>query len=324
MNTATTNKAVIRVFMLATMAGVLAAPAAGSGTLKAVMPGAKQSAVARARDSGAGGRIVFASGGTTIHGDFLGDLYVVNADGKDLRRLLRTRDISEQDPATSPDGARIAFSRYGYVYPPSRWTGIWVVDADGTNAKRLSNAGDNPAWSPDGRAIAFSSWRSGKCALVVMSASGGPQRSLNKFGPTSGCFSHPTWSPDGRKIAFERGYQIYVMPTDGSSGPRRITRTGFETSPAWSPDGRHIAFIRGRDIYVMSASGTRRQRLTRTRALEYNPAWSPDAQKMAFVADTDPNGFANEDVWVMDADGRNARRLVHTRTDDSTPSWSRQ
>jgi len=200
------------------------------------------------------------------------------------------------------------------------------VDADGTNAKRLSNAGDNPAWSPDGRAIAFSSWRTGKCALVVMSASGGHKRSLNKFEPTSsGCFSHPTWSPDGRKIAFERGYQIYVMSADGSTGPLRITQTSnpSDTSPAFSPDGRQISFNRSGDIYVMSGTGTRQRRLTRTRALEYAPAWSPDGRKIAFVADTDPNGFGNEDVWVMDADGRNAHRLVHTRADDSTPSWSR-
>jgi TolB protein len=266
---------------------------------------------------GAAGTLAFASGGTTIHGDFLGDLYVVSASGKDLRRLIRTPDVSEGNPAWSPDGAKIAFDRYGYVFPVSRWEGLWVMDASGGNLERLARNGDQPAWSPDGRRIAFVRGRSGKCALSVMNPNGGDTRTLTRYEPTtSGCFSSPTWSPDGRKIAFERGYQIWVTFADGRGRPQRLTRSAHpsDVSPDWSPDGHLIAFDRNGDIYVMNVDGSAARRLTQGHGPEYGPAWSPDGRRIAFVR--------TEDIWVMNADGHGAHRVIRTRGYDSAPVWS--
>ena len=51
--------------------------------------------------------------------------------------------------AFSPDGSRIAFrsERDG--------GGVFLMDADGGNLRRLTNEGFNPAWSPDGREIVY-------------------------------------------------------------------------------------------------------------------------------------------------------------------------
>lgn len=62
---------------------------------------------------------------------------------------------SARDPAWSPDGTRIAYS----LGKNERFS-IWVADADGSNATRITNdtgavADLAPAWSPDGRHIAF-------------------------------------------------------------------------------------------------------------------------------------------------------------------------
>jgi len=78
------------------------------------------------------------------------DIYVMNADGSKHRRLTRTAR-SEQSPAWSPDGRRIAYSSFGMAGSPSF---VYVVDADGSNPRRLA-AGYAPGWSPDGRRIAF-------------------------------------------------------------------------------------------------------------------------------------------------------------------------
>jgi len=50
------------------------------------------------------------------------------------------------EPTWSPDGSKIAFVRKD---------GIYVMNADGSGQRRLTDAGGGPAWSPDGSKIAF-------------------------------------------------------------------------------------------------------------------------------------------------------------------------
>jgi Tol biopolymer transport system component/polyisoprenoid-binding protein YceI len=75
------------------------------------------------------------------------DIFSINPDGSGLRRLTSDPAYDYQ-PRWSPDGKRIAFIRAG---------AIWVMDADGRNAKRLTPAlrADSPTWSPDGKRLAF-------------------------------------------------------------------------------------------------------------------------------------------------------------------------
>src|SRR4029079_12090585 len=60
-------------------------------------------------------------------------------------------------PAPSPDGKKIAFTK---VPPEGGNTELYVMNADGTGATRLTNDAtfeEWPAWSPDGSEIAFTS-----------------------------------------------------------------------------------------------------------------------------------------------------------------------
>jgi Tol biopolymer transport system component len=69
-------------------------------------------------------------------------------------------DLEDTSPVYSPDGLNIAFARKSL--DPALWTPgrqLWVMPADGTEARALSNAPyfnhSSFAWSPDGQRIAY-------------------------------------------------------------------------------------------------------------------------------------------------------------------------
>ena len=77
------------------------------------------------------------------------DIYVVNVDGTDLRRLTHNRS-EDRYPAWSPDGRKIAFVSHRNVVDG----GIFLMNADGENVTELTRAGEShPSWSPDGTKI---------------------------------------------------------------------------------------------------------------------------------------------------------------------------
>jgi len=80
-------------------------------------------------------------------------IYAVRRDGSMLRRLTPP-GREAQYPAWSPDGNRIAFT---YVEPGGGFR-IYVMNEDGTNITRLTEGPEDnwPVWSPDSSRIAFS------------------------------------------------------------------------------------------------------------------------------------------------------------------------
>ncbi|MEP7243845.1 MAG: hypothetical protein ABI885_09175, partial [Gammaproteobacteria bacterium] len=54
----------------------------------------------------------------------------------------------------------------------------------------------------------------------------------------------PVQSPDGKTLAFSALGHLYLMPLDGRSKPRRLTKGDVpEFHPSWSPDGRDLVFV---------------------------------------------------------------------------------
>jgi len=192
-------------------------------------------------------------------------IYAVNIDGSELTKLTTDGSINDS-PSWSPDGKGIAF--YSDRDPDGRWK-IWVMNADGSNQKRLTDIhgtsnpifyGDSgPVWLPDGSKILFNGYRDFNgarncyvinCAeLFVMNADGSNDRPITNDPNRRGLYTTPKWSPDGAKIvtslelgsigdSASQGRVIIVMNADGSNQlnlSNRSDRAFFDVSVDWQP-----------------------------------------------------------------------------------------
>ncbi|UCC25436.1 MAG: PD40 domain-containing protein [Gemmatimonadales bacterium] len=170
---------------------------------------------AEATISPTGDRIVFTS---VRNGDL--DLYSMNLDGSDLVQL--TDRIGYDGGAFySPDGSKIVWRAHypddpeeiadyqsllgqGLIRPSA--LEVWVMDADGSNQRQVTNNGAanfGPFWHPDGERIIWSSNQG---------------------------------DPSGRE------FDLFMIHEDGT-GEERITHTGdFDGFPMFSPDGRYLVW----------------------------------------------------------------------------------
>jgi serine/threonine protein kinase/Tol biopolymer transport system component len=155
---------------------------------------------------------------------------------------------ADTNPQFSPDGGRVAFTSFR-----SGQQEIWVADANGMHALRLTSLGGEgaaacPRWSPDGRSIAFDFGAAAteNVDIYVISSSGGPPRRVTT---SPAIDATPSWSRDGRFIYFqsnrEDSWQVWKVPATGAqeSEARRVTRGGG-SHPIESIDARHVYFAR--------------------------------------------------------------------------------
>ena len=196
--------------------------------------------------------------------DMLGDIYSMPIGGGEAKALTST--ISwEMQPRFSPDGKSIA-----YTSDAGGGDNIWIMAADGSNAKQVSKESfrllNNPAWSPDGRFVVarkhFSSTRSlGAGEMWLYSVSGGKGVRMNEAPTKQKDLGEPIFSPDGRYVYFSQDttpgptfeyskdsngiiYRIKRLDTKSGKIINFVQDAGGSVRPTPSPDGKSLAFVR--------------------------------------------------------------------------------
>jgi len=74
------------------------------------------------------------------------DIYVMDADGANVKRLTDPGPSSEWFPKWSPNGTRIAFCSDRDDLDNPAGSDIYIMNADGTGIQRITNTPDNEAW----------------------------------------------------------------------------------------------------------------------------------------------------------------------------------
>jgi len=186
------------------------------------------------------------------------DIYVMNFDGAEVKRLTKKLNLNNASPAWSPDGKKIVFISFSGS-PMQPKADIYVVNFDGTGLERLTMSGDNfsPDWSPDGKKILFVSSRTGHEELYTFDFETQKTVQLTDLKAQIGS---PEWSPDGSKIVFmmDKDYKssyICLISSDGSHFQQLDTGSSYNYVPYWAPDGQSITYIASnkhvQDIYIM-------------------------------------------------------------------------
>jgi hypothetical protein len=202
-----------------------------------------------------------------------GSLVTMEPDGAGMKTLFAYGNPGDaRAPAWSPDGSKLAFTMGG-----SRFTRLYVVNADGSDLRALTPEGSlsTSTWSPDGQRIAFDDCSNGICDIRAIDVTGNNRVRLSNSAATGDSYHQPSWSPDGAKILLvvcRNGCTLGLL--DVSSGG--VTKWSVSGScPVWSPDGTQFAVVNSRNIDIFTANGQPVRSIYAPTLFSCRVAWSP-------------------------------------------------
>ena len=264
------------------------------------------------------------------------------------------------DPAVSPDGRIVAFTRLGGDH------GLYLINIDGSNERLIySGNGDirAPTWSPDGQWIAFTRAAGeyecrdlgfGICipdspflkgfplahrpewGLSRVDSNGQNFRDINALTSTHA----PSWGQGG--IVYQATTSLEITQDTPNGQTHALATVTYYEDPDWQPGGDRIVFQSREgshwEIFAINADGTGTVALTRPVTTLVNklpsnvaPAWSPDGKTIAYLSSrTADNSDGPWRIWVMNADGSDQHPLSidnlkfnYTFTADQMISWGK-
>ncbi len=277
--------------------------------------------------------------------------------------VLRAEDttITNEQPALSPDGERVAFST-GTALGTGDTESIWLISKTGSGACRVIDAradaaktkvltaGDtvvdtDVSWSPDGTTLYFS-----RLVLTPTTATQDLHRVPATCGATAATAipvpagydaTDPVPSPDGLQLAFTLQSQtqpgdpaVWLATTAGASPHRLVTDSA---AAAWSPDSTRIAYetrtaaVAGSDVYrigVVHPDGTAATTLGTTQLSSVSaseassPSWAADGRAIYFSAFlVGSAGPGTSDLYAVSYPAGQRVRLTTTAGNETAPNF---
>ena len=245
---------------------------------------------------------------------------------------------SIQNPAWSPDGTEILFTRFrsGYNEGPAD---LLIINLDTTSIKTLVSDGSGninlpgSSWNPISHKIVFASTRDPHDEIYIIGDNGKTGDEIRVTDRSSEVAYEPSFSPDGQWVVFEshqldvEGYGVITKyKIDGSQTYQPLTdETDDCRQPNWSPAGNRILYQKffedQWDIWVMNIDGSGKKRVTSGNGDKTDASFSPDGKWIVYSSDEGDLKFAN--LFIIPVSGGESIRITQYKNGyDGAPSWS--
>ena len=246
--------------------------------------------------------------------------------------VFKPMDVFELEwatnPAVSPDGRTVAYSRNGYDVmtdrPVSR---IWLVSANGASHRPLTDSsGGSPVWSPDGDRIAFISHTDSGQEIFMHWLEDNRTAHITRLPDT------PTglaFSPDGKWLAFSMFKPSPAEPmVKGPSPPEGAKwAPGFETYEAvqYRADGQGYLKPGFRHIYVVPSDGGSPRQVTSGDFNHGGFTWAADGRSLVVSANRRADWEyqpLDSDLYRIEIESSEVRQLTDRYGPDGQPAIS--
>jgi len=233
-----------------------------------------------------------------VPGDRADHIFLRAVDGSWIKQISAD-DYNDLEPAFSPDGSRIVFTRnhqYRWGGLSSSWghdSEVYIVNVDGTPQRRLTNAGYtmHPQFTPDGKSIVVTAMTKTFAADVyqmdiIQGQLPGQMRKLTKDGTARSS----SFSPNGRQILIATIHGVFrLMAIDGSDVTQVGTKDLGAEKPVFSPDGKTLFFLSSRGEPIKENPSSRTS--------------------------------VGTGLWQIDIDGKNLRRIAGYHLFNNPLTW---
>lgn len=224
------------------------------------------------------------------------ELYVMDADGKNLRQLTR-EPASDSHPRWAPDGQSLMF-----VSTRENGAQVWLLPMRGGEPRQITDIStgvENPAWLADGNRFGFSSQIFPECgaddACNEKISDGLENGPVQAHLADDLLFRHWNFWKDGRRthtFLFNLEQNEYIDLTPGDYDAPAFSLGGGQGF-AFSPDGKEICYVANadtnewettnKDLWLVPTNGGDAVNLTdENEAYDGDPAYSPDGRYLAY------------------------------------------
>jgi Tol biopolymer transport system component len=252
-------------------------------------------------------------------------IYLMDADGDNVRPLVNPAQGDALSPVWSPSGEQL-------TYISNNRGGPFFIDiydlGEQTSQRAIVSSwfAANPHWMPDEDSILFVTNHNTQTLLARQKLEPGANAETltSALGPHNILFI--SVHPDGQQVALSIEHDdqasLYLLDLPNLT-LRQLTDTpGYDEWVQWSPDGTRLVFTRtpvigGGDIYTLTLATGEIQAMTAGDGFYVAPSWSPDGESIAFVGLRD-NRWS---LWLVDPDSGTITRTATANVVASRPQW---
>jgi Tol biopolymer transport system component/DNA-binding winged helix-turn-helix (wHTH) protein len=211
------------------------------------------------------------------------DLHSDSIDKTPERFIASTR--TQMLPQYSPDGTRIAFQSNR-----SGSTEIWIADADGKNALRITSFNGPltgaPTWCSDRKHLAFDSRASGASAIYVVDIE---ERMPKRIESSVDNLALPAWTSDCKWLIASNGNnKAYVIPANGGQARILTKRSSYYALMRGERVVFNVKGVNDVTLWEKRLDEEAEQRVHAIPELTYTDSWTATDRGLYFTESKDP------------------------------------